>query len=40
MKEIELAYVHVPTFYNAKIETENKTNTVQETMLEELLGNR
>ena len=29
--EIELAYVHIPTFYNAKLKTENKTNTVQET---------
>lgn len=25
--EIELAYIHVPTFYNAKLKTENKTNT-------------
>ena len=29
--EIELGYVHIPTFYNAKFKTENKTNTVQET---------
>lgn len=29
--EIELAYVHIPIFYNAKIKSENKTNTVQET---------
>lgn len=28
--EIELAYVHIPIFYNAKIKSENKTNTVQE----------
>ena len=29
--EIELAYVHIPIFYNAKIKSENKTNIVQET---------
>ncbi len=29
--EIELSYIHIPTFYNAKFGTENKTNTVQET---------
>ncbi len=29
--EIELAYVHIPIFYNAKMKTENKANTVQET---------
>lgn len=31
MEEIELAYIHIPIFYNAKIKSENKTNTVQET---------
>lgn len=26
-----IAYVHIPVFYNAKIKTENITNTIQET---------
>lgn len=29
--EMELAYVHIPIFYNAKLKTENETNTIQET---------
>lgn len=29
--KMELAYVHIPIFYNAKLKTENETNTIQET---------
>lgn len=28
--EIELAYVHIPIFYNAKIKSENKTRYYEE----------